>query len=58
MVALKLGNLGLWAAMGGTQVLLTAWFGSLWHRERMGFRRWLCFATAAASVAGLAWFRT
>jgi drug/metabolite transporter (DMT)-like permease len=57
MWALKLGELGLWAAMGGTQVLFTALFGAWWHHETVGGRRWLCFLAAAAAVAGLAGFR-
>jgi uncharacterized membrane protein len=57
MYALTLGKLGLWAAMGGTQVLITALFGATWHREAMGMRRWLCFLAATAAVAGLAQFR-
>ena len=57
MLALTLGQLGLWAAMGGTQVLFTALLGTLWHRETMGWRRWACFAAAALAVVGLARFR-
>ncbi len=57
MFALTLGPLGLWAAIGGTQVLFTALLGVWWHRETMGLRRWLCFAGAAAAVAGLAQLR-
>jgi drug/metabolite transporter (DMT)-like permease len=57
MLALTLGPLGLWAALGGTQVLFTALFGTLWHRETMGWRRWTCFGAAALAVAGLAQFR-
>lgn len=57
MLALTLGQLGLWAAMGGTQVLFTALLGAWWHRETVGWRRWVCFATAAGAVYGLASFR-
>lgn len=54
MVALKLGALGVWGAVAGTQVLFTALLGVWWHREAMGARRWTCFAIAAAAVSGLA----
>jgi drug/metabolite transporter (DMT)-like permease len=54
IAALGLGALGAWGALAGTQVLFTAWLGVAWHREAMGARRWLCFLTAAAAVAGLA----
>lgn len=54
MLALKLGALGVWGAVAGTQVLFTAALGVLWHRETMGLRRWICFAAAAAAVSGLA----
>lgn len=54
LVALGLGPLGLWGALGGTQVLFTAILGVRWHGEAMGLRRWLCFVTAAAALAGLA----
>lgn len=57
MIAVTLGQLGLWAAMGGTQVLMTALLGALWHHETVGVRRWLCFAVAALAVAGLALVR-
>jgi drug/metabolite transporter (DMT)-like permease len=57
MLALTLGPLGLWAALGGTQVLFTALFGAWWHRETVGWRRWGCFGVAALAVAGLAQFR-
>jgi len=57
LAAMTLGKLGLWAAMGGMQVLLTALLGALWHRETVGIRRWLCFAVAALAVAGLAYVR-
>jgi drug/metabolite transporter (DMT)-like permease len=54
MVALKLGALGLWGALAGTQVLFTAALGVRWHGEAMGLRRWLSFVAAAAAVSGLA----
>ncbi len=54
MAALALGPLGVWGALGGSQILFTAFIAVRWHREQMGFRRWLCFAVAAAAVAGLA----
>jgi drug/metabolite transporter (DMT)-like permease len=54
LLALGMGALGLWGALAGTQVLFTAVLGVLWHREAMGFRRWLCFAVAAAAVSALA----
>jgi EamA-like transporter family len=54
LVALGLGPLGLWGALGGTQVLFTAILGVRWHGEAMGLRRWLCFLTASAALAGLA----
>lgn len=54
MVALSLGAIGVWAAVSGTQVLVTAVFGALWHGERVGTRRWVCFAAAAVAVSGLA----
>lgn len=54
VLALELGELSLWGALGGTQILFTAALGALWHRERLGAWRWLCMAIAAAAVAGLA----
>ena len=57
MLALGSGRLGLWGALAGTQVLFTAVFGVLWHRELMGFRRWACFVAASVGIAGLAWSR-
>jgi drug/metabolite transporter (DMT)-like permease len=54
LAALNLGPLGVWGALGGSQVLFTALIGVRWHDEHMGLRRWLCFAAAAAAVAGLA----
>jgi drug/metabolite transporter (DMT)-like permease len=57
MLALGSGRLGLWGALAGTQVLFTAVFGVLWHRELMGVRRWICFVAASLGIAGLAWSR-
>ncbi|MGC4092988.1 MAG: DMT family transporter [Polyangiaceae bacterium] len=57
ILALQAGQLGLWGALAGTQVLFTAALGVLWHREAMGARRWACFALASAGLAGLALFR-
>ena len=57
MYALTLGHLGLWGALGGTQVLFTALLGAWWHRETVDLRRWLCFLVAAVAIAGLALFR-
>ena len=54
VLALGFGELGLWGALGGTQILFTAALGALWHRERLGARRWVCMTIAAAAVAGLA----
>lgn len=54
VLALELGELGLWGALGGTQILFTASLGALWHHERLGPWRWLCMMVAAAAVAGLA----
>jgi drug/metabolite transporter (DMT)-like permease len=54
VLALDFGELGLWGALGGTQILFTAALGALWHREKLGVRRWLFMTVAAAAVAGLA----
>jgi drug/metabolite transporter (DMT)-like permease len=54
VLALEFGELGLWGALGGTQILFTAALGALWHRERLGGWRWSCMTIAAAAVAGLA----
>jgi drug/metabolite transporter (DMT)-like permease len=54
VLALEFGELGLWGALGGTQILFTAALGALWHRETLGVRRWLLMTLAAAAVAGLA----
>jgi drug/metabolite transporter (DMT)-like permease len=54
VLALDFGELGLWGAIGGTQILFTAALGALWHREALGLRRWLCMIVSAGAVAGLA----
>ena len=54
VLALDFGELGLWGALGGTQILFTAGLGALWHRESLGPRRWLFITIAAIAVAGLA----
>jgi drug/metabolite transporter (DMT)-like permease len=54
VLALDFGELGLWGALGGTQILFTAGLGALWHHERLGLRRWVFMMIAMAAVAGLA----
>lgn len=54
ILALDFGNLGLWGALGGTQILFTAALGALWHQETLGARRWTFMLIAAAAVASLA----
>lgn len=54
VLALNFGELGLWGALGGTQILFTASLGALWHTERLGVRRWLLMCVSVAAVAGLA----
>jgi drug/metabolite transporter (DMT)-like permease len=54
VLALGLGELGLWGALGGTQILFTAGLGAPWHHETLGLRRWVCMTVAVAAVAGLA----
>lgn len=54
VLALDFGELGLWGALGGTQILFTASLGALWHHEALGLRRWLCMTVSAAAIAGLA----
>lgn len=54
VLALEFGELGLWGALGGTQILFTASLGALWHHETLGLRRWLCMSISAAAIAGLA----
>jgi len=58
VLALELGDLGLWGALGGTQILFTAALGALLHREALGFRRWSFMTIAAGSVATLALLRS
>jgi drug/metabolite transporter (DMT)-like permease len=57
VLALGFGELGMWGALGGTQILFTAALGAAWHRETLGVRRWLCMALAVAAIAGLAFAR-
>lgn len=54
VLALGFGELGLWGALGGTQILFTASLGAVWHHEALGLRRWLCMTLSMAAVAGLA----
>jgi len=54
ILALDFGELGLWGALGGTQILFTAALGAVLHHESLGLRRWLFMTLAAAAVAGLA----
>jgi drug/metabolite transporter (DMT)-like permease len=54
VLALDFGELGLWGAIGGTQILFTAAVARVWQREALGLRRWLCMAVSAVAVAGLA----
>ncbi len=54
MVALVMGALGVWAALAGSQVLITAALGAALHRERMGLLRWFCFGVSGAAVSALA----
>jgi drug/metabolite transporter (DMT)-like permease len=54
VLALDFGELGLWGALGGTQILFTAAIGALWYDEALGRRRWALMMVAAAAVAGLA----
>lgn len=53
-VALTLGPLGVWAALAGTQALVSAGLGAAWHHERIGPRRWFYLALGALGVCGLA----
>jgi drug/metabolite transporter (DMT)-like permease len=54
VLALDFGELGLWGAIGGTQILFTAAVANVWQREALGLRRWLCMGVSAVAVAGLA----
>jgi drug/metabolite transporter (DMT)-like permease len=53
-VALTLGSLGVWSAVAGTQALMSAVLGAVWHREKIGMRRWSYFVLGATGIAGLA----
>jgi len=57
VLALDFGELGLWGALGGTQILFTAFLGAAWHQETLGLRRWLCMVVTVAAIAGLAFAR-
>jgi drug/metabolite transporter (DMT)-like permease len=54
VLALNFGELGLWGALGATQILFTASLGALWHREVLGLRYWLCMLITGSAVAALA----
>ncbi|HET9956408.1 MAG TPA: hypothetical protein VFQ61_17990 [Polyangiaceae bacterium] len=54
VLALSYGELGLWGAFAGTQILFTVALGTLLHRERLGALRAVCFALAAGAIAALA----
>jgi drug/metabolite transporter (DMT)-like permease len=54
VLALDFGELGLWGALAGTQILFTAALGALWHHEALGRLRWALMTVAAAAVAALA----
>lgn len=54
VLALDFGDLGLWGALAGTQILFTAALGALWHHEALGRLRWTLMVVAAAAVAALA----
>jgi drug/metabolite transporter (DMT)-like permease len=54
VLALDFGQLGLWGAIGGTQILFTAILGAAWHHEALGLRRWVCLLLSASAIAGLA----
>ncbi len=57
VLALGFGQLGLWGALGGTQILFTAALGAVWHHETLGWRRALAMAVTVAAVAALALVR-
>jgi drug/metabolite transporter (DMT)-like permease len=54
VLALDFGALGMWGALGGSQILFTACLGALWHDEALGPRRWVCMSISAAAIAALA----
>ena len=54
VLALDLGELGPWAALGGTQILFIAVLGALWHQETLGRTRWALMVVASCAVAALA----
>lgn len=58
VLALGFGELGLWGALGGTQILFTAALGALWHHETLGWRRGLAMLLTIAAVASLALVRS
>jgi drug/metabolite transporter (DMT)-like permease len=58
VLALDFGELGLWGALTGTQILFTAALGALWHHEALGRLRWALMTVAAAAVAALALVRS
>jgi drug/metabolite transporter (DMT)-like permease len=57
VLALGFGELGLWGALGGTQILFTATLGAAWHHETLGWRRGVAMLLTMAAVAGLAFAR-
>jgi drug/metabolite transporter (DMT)-like permease len=57
VLALDFGELGLWGALSGTQILFTAALGALWYHEALGRRRWALMLVAAGAVAALALVR-
>jgi drug/metabolite transporter (DMT)-like permease len=57
VLALDFGELGLWGALGGTQILFTAFLGAAWHHETLGLRRWVCMVITVAAIASLAFAR-
>lgn len=58
VLALDFGELGLWGALSGTQILFTAALGALWYHEVLGRWRWALMIVAASAVAGLALVRS
>jgi multidrug transporter EmrE-like cation transporter len=57
VLALYFGELGLWGALGGTQILFTAFLGAAWHHETLGLRRWVCMVITVTAIASLAFAR-